>query len=135
MGKKKIVLDTNILISTIGWKGNPKEIFKKVLEKQFELIISQKQLEELKRVMNYPKFSFTENQKNKFLSILLETATVVETHNNLDIIKEDPDDNIILETAIENNAEYIITGDNHLLKLKNFKQIKIVTPAEFNTTN
>lgn len=135
MGKKKIILDTNILISALGWKGKPKQIFKQVLEKELELVISQKQLQELKRVMNYPKFSFTENQKTKFLSILLEIANIVETHDNLDIIKEDPDDNIILETAIENNADIIITGDQHLLKLQKFKNIKIITPAEFLETN
>lgn len=135
MGKKKIVLDTNILISALGWKGNPREILRKVLENELELVISQKQLLELKRVMNYPKFTFTEEQKTKFMIILLGVAKIVETHDSLDIIKEDPCDNMILETAIENNSEYIITGDSHMLKLKTFKQIKIITPAEFIATD
>lgn len=131
MGKKKIVLDTNILISALGWKGNPKEIFTRVIEKEFELVLSRKQLEEIKEVLNYPKFTFTEDQKTKFLSILLEIATIVETQDSIDVIKEDPDDNMILETALENDVEYIVTGDDHLLKLKNFGTIKIITAAEF----
>jgi len=131
MGKEKIVLDTNILISALGWEGPPKAVFRKILNKEFELIISQKQMGELERVLNYPKFKFTEEQKDTFLEVIAECGIVVETHNGLDIIKEDPDDNIILESAIENNAKFIISGDEHLLKLKNFKYTKIVTPREF----
>ncbi len=131
MGKKKIVLDTNILISALGWKGNPNEIFRRVADGDFELIISQKQLEELKEVMDYPKFTFTEGQKSKFIAILLEIAKVVEISEKLKVIKEDPDDDIILETAVENNADFIISGDDHLLNLKKYNNVKIVTAAEF----
>ena len=131
MGKKKVVIDTNILISALGWKGNPNEIFIRVLEGEFELIISQKQIEELREVMNYTRFSFTEEQKSRFITLLLDVAKVVEVSGKLKVIKEDPDDDIILETAIENNADFIISGDDHLLKLKEYSNIKIVTANEF----
>jgi len=131
MGKKKLVLDTNILISALGWKGKPNEIFRKVLNEEFELIISRKQIEELKEVMNYPKFSFAEEQKSRFITLLLNVAKVVEISNKLKVIKEDPDDDVILETAVENNADFIISGDDHLLKLKEYSNIKIVTANEF----
>jgi len=131
MGKKRIVLDTNILISAFGWHGKPKEIFSKVLNKEFELIISQKQIEEIKRVLNYKKFNFTSEQKIKFLEILFLEAKVVEIKNRLDVIKEDPSDNMILETAIENDVEFIISGDDHLLKLKQYENVKIVSASEF----
>lgn len=110
MGKKKIVLDTNILISALGWKGNPKEVFRRVLEGEFELVMVEKQLEELKEVMNYPKFAFTEDQKSRFLALLLSVAKVIETSGKLKVIKEDPDDDVILESAIENNVDFIISG-------------------------
>lgn len=131
MGKKKIVLDTNILISALGWGSNPKKIFNKVIEKEFELVISKTQLEELGEVMNYPKFAFTKEQKARFLNILQEISTIVETRGNIDVIKEDPDDNVIIETALENNVEYIITGDGHILKLRKIGKIEIVTATEF----
>ncbi len=70
MGKTKIVIDTNILISAIGWEGKPKEIFRRVLAGEFELILAEKQVEELKKVMNYPRLGFTEVQKTAFLEIL-----------------------------------------------------------------
>lgn len=131
MGKKKILLDTNILISALGWNGKPKELFRKCLEGELELITSVKQLEELHRVMNYPKFNFSEEQKGLFLSIIMEVATLVETSGKVKRVKEDPNDDFILETALVGNAEYIISGDPHLLNIKTFTGIKIVTAAEF----
>ena len=131
MGKKKVVLDTNVLISALGWNGKSKEIFRRILRNELELIISYSQLKELQKVMNYPKFDFTEKQKDKFLTIIYEIARVVETTTDLELIKEDPDDNLILASAIENNADYIISGDAHLLNIKKYGNIKVVTPKEF----
>lgn len=131
MGKKKIVIDTNNLISALGWEGKSKELFRKVIDKEYDLFISIKQIAELKEVVNYPKFSFSEEQKSKFLEILFEVANIVDTKTNLNVIKEDPDDNILLECATETNADYIISGDEHLKKLKEFRKIKIVSVSEF----
>ena len=131
MGKKKIVIDTNVIISALGWEGKPREIFRGVLNGEFELIISKKQIEELKRVMDYPKFLFTEDQKFRLLEILIGIAKIVETSDKLKIIKEDPDDDIILESAVDNGVEFIISGDEHLLKLKEYMDVKIITPARF----
>lgn len=131
MGQKCIVLDTNILISAFGWRGKPREIFERVLNNEFELIISKKQLIEIRRVLNYPKFKFTEDQKQRFLDILGNAARIVETHNEIDVIKEDPADNMFLEAAIEYEAAFIVSGDPHLLKLGEFHDIKILTPAQF----
>lgn len=131
MGKKKIILDTNILISALGWEGNPKIIFNKVIKRELELILSFKQLNEIKRVIEYPKFKFTEYQKQKFLSLLLEVSTLIETKTEVNIIKEDPDDNLILEPVNEIKIDYIISGNDHLLNLKKFKDAKIVSAKEF----
>ncbi len=131
MGKKRIVLDTNILVSALGWEGKPRGIFKKVLNEEFELVICEKQVEELKRVIDYPKFSFTEDQKSRFLEIILAAARVVVTSDKLDVIKDDPDDNMIIESATENNADFVVSGDKHLLKLREYANVKIVTPAKF----
>ncbi len=131
MGKKKIILDTNILISALGWKGNPRIIFDRIIAGEFELILSYKQLNELIRVLNYPKFKFTEEQKDRFLSILLEVATLVKTKSEVDVIKEDPSDNVILEPVNEMKIDYIVSGNDHLLKVREFKGTKIVIAREF----
>jgi len=128
---KKIVLDTNILISSVGWEGNPRKILEKCEKKEIELIISLEQFNEFSKVLEYPKFDFNEEQKNKFRSLISEIATVIQPKEKISIITEDPDDNIILEAALEGKANYIVTGDNHLLKLKQFKNISIVTAKEF----
>lgn len=131
MGKEKIVIDTNNLISALGWEGNSREIVRKAVDSEFSLFISLKQMSEIERVMNYPKFRFTEEQKMQFLEILMGTANIIYTGTKLDIIKDDPDDNLILECAVECDADFIITGDKHLLKLQQFRAIRVVTAREF----
>ena len=131
MGKKKVVLDTNILISALGWKGKSRIIFSKCLQGEFELVISSHQLDELRRVLDYPKFKFTEEQKLTFLGIVISIATVVEIIGELKVIKKDLDDNIILETAVVGDVDFIISGDSHLLDLNQFANIKIVTANTF----
>ena len=131
MGKKKIVVDNNNLISALGWEGNSRELLREIIDKEVEWFISLKQINELERVMDYPKFNFTDEQKRKFLEIIFEVATIIDTKTKLDIIKEDPDDNIFLECAVECKADFIITGDKHLLKLKEFNGIKIIKVKNF----
>jgi len=130
MGAKKIVIDINTLISAIGWNGKPRELFRQVIDKKFELQISIKQIAEIKRVLNYSRLKFTEQQKSKFLEIIFHTVNVIHTQTQLNITA-DKDDNMILECAVESKAEYIITGDDDLLRIKEFKGIKIVTTDKF----
>ena len=130
MGKKKVTLDTNILISAFGWNGKPKQIFQKCINEELELITSNEQISELQEAINYPKFNFREDEKNKFLSIILEIATIVRITGKLNIVKTDIDDNIILETAILGNVDYLITGDTDLLELKDQK-VKIIKASKF----
>ena len=131
MGKTKVLLDTNILISALGWSGKPKVIFEKCLHGELVLVTSPNQIDELKRVMDYPKFNFSEEQKATFISIILEIATMVEITGKVNVVVDDPDDNAILETAIVGNVQYLVSGDPHLLKLKEFAKVKIVTASEF----
>ncbi len=127
MGKTKVTPDTNILISALGWKGNPNQVFRNVVNGEVELIISDEQFSELEETLEYPKFQFTEEQKSRFKSLILEIATFVKPIEKIDVIKNDPDDNKVLEAAVAGNADYIVTGDPDLLELKEFRGIEIVT--------
>lgn len=131
MGKTKATLDTNTLISALGWKGKPKQVFAKVLKGEVELVISNKQFDELEQVLDYPKFRFTEQQKKRFKALILSVAALVEPEEKLNVIEEDPDDNIVLECGVAGKVNYIVTGDPDLLKLKEFRGIKIRTAREF----
>ena len=130
MGKKKIVIDTNNLISALGWEGNSRDLLIRVINKEYEFIISIKQIEELKRVLDYPKFGFSKEQKRKFLEIIFEIANVIDTKLKLNVT-DDEKDNMLLECAIEGEADYIISGDNDLLRLKKFRNARIVSVKEF----
>ena len=131
MGKTKVTLDTNILISALGWKGNPNQVFSKVVNGEVEMIISDEQFSELEETLEYPKFQFTEEQKNRFKSLILEIAKFIKPVEKIDTIKNDPDDNMVLEAAVAGNVDYIVTGDSDLLELKEFRGIKIITAKEF----
>ena len=72
MGKTKATLDTNMLISALGWKGNPKQVFEKIVNREVELIISEVQFNELSEVLDYPKFQFTEERKDRFKALILD---------------------------------------------------------------
>ena len=135
MGKKgsktKATLDTNILISALGWGGSPKQVFDKIINGKIELLISDEQFNELSNALDYTKLQFTDDQKKRFKALILEIATFVEPIEKINVIKKDPADNMILECAIAGDVDYIVTGDSHLLDLKEFREINIVKAREF----
>jgi len=129
----KIVLDTNTLISAIGWKeGKPRKVFEGCLSGKYRLIESTDLIKEFLKVMKRPKFDFiSEEEVQTFVLNLLQISELIESKTKIDAVKSDPTDNIVLECAFEAKADYIISGDEHLLKLKEFEGITILTAAEF----
>ncbi|MBI2668298.1 hypothetical protein HYX14_00490 [Candidatus Woesearchaeota archaeon] len=81
--------------------------------------------------MDYPKFNLTPEEKETFISLILEIATVVEIPGKVKVVEQDPDDDAILETAIVGKVDYLVTGDPHLLDFKKFAGVKIITANEF----
>jgi len=131
----KITIDTNVLISGSLWTGASDKILEKIENKEIDLILSNDIIGEFSEVLNY------EEIKNKIIDKGLEIkrtvekiisfSTIIEPSEKLDVITEDPDDNIILECAVEGNVDFIISQDKHLLNLKEFRGIKIITPSDF----
>ena len=129
MGKRKVTLDTNILVSALGWKGKSHEILSMIVDGKLELVLSFEQFAEVSKVLEYPKFNFTDEQKARFKALLLKIATFVQPRERLSVIR-DQADNRILECAVAGDVNYIVSGDHHLLDLKEFSGIKIVTARE-----
>lgn len=129
--KKKIVIDTNVAISALGWGGRPDELIQKVAKGKLLLYVSPEIIDEFIEVMNYPKFNFTVQKKKAFLSILKDKGIMVEPKKRIQIISEDPSDNMFLECAVSAKVDYIVSGDKHLLSLKEFNDIKIIKVADF----
>ena len=69
----------------------------------------------------------------EWIDLIIRNSTIVKPKERISIVKDDPKDDIFIETAVAGNVDYIISQDNHLLKLKKFRGIKIITPEEFNT--
>lgn len=125
----KVVLDTNILISGIGFKGNPRAILALVLDNKIIVITSQVLLAELREVI-LKKFSKLETQLLIIEKQIKEKFIVVQPKRTLNVVR-DKDDNRVLEAAVEGNCGFIITGDQDLLELGKYGTIKIVTPTQF----
>ena len=132
----KAVLDTNVWLSGIFWKGEASRIIEKAEDKEFLIIISEDILSEIADVLNRES-KFHKYLLNLKLNIedlirtILSLSELIETKTKLNVVKSDSKDNIILEVALESRADYIISYDNHLLNMIEFRGIKIINPAEF----
>ena len=127
----KVVLDTNVLISAILFGGFPRKCLELAIEGEIELYISKEIIREVEGVLSREKFNIAEENLRYIISSLDSIAEFVNPKNKLDIIKKDPQDNKILECAIESEADFIISGDTHLLELSEFQKIKILETADF----
>lgn len=124
----KLVLDTNILVSGIGWPGFPGRLVDEFIDGKFTLVESPTLLGEFRRVIKDGKFSFLDQDDvDEFFRMLVGKSEVVEPASRLDIIKEDPADNRVLECAVAGRADFIVSGDRHLLRLGSFAGVQIVT--------
>jgi putative PIN family toxin of toxin-antitoxin system len=127
----KIVIDSNIFVSSFFWKGNPRKVFDRVIDGFDELYITDEILNEIKNVMSRKKFDIKRHEIDDYINIIEQFSQKIIHDNEFENISRDKDDNIILKCGLESKANYIITGDNDLLVLKEYKFIKIVNPKEY----
>jgi uncharacterized protein len=136
-----IVVDTNVLVSAVLWKGPPFQALKFILEKH-SLIQSQSTIEEFEKVIQREKFRNILLKRNVIPEALLETLILESKFYSISkrsaakakrIKIADQEDTIFLELAIEANAPFIVSGDKHLLDLREARKIKIVSAKEFLT--
>lgn len=132
---KRVVLDTNTLISGLLWDGNESMVIEKVEKKEIKLFISYQMLEELEGVLKREKFSKRLEGKEytveKAVAKIALIATLIEPNIDIDIIKEDSDDNRVLECAVSARATVIVSGDSHLLNLNDYAGIQIISTIDF----
>ena len=128
----KAVLDTNVLVSALIRTGKPRALFFEILRGNAQLILSRGILEELAEVAADDKIMkyVEEEDVKKFLRIIGSTAKIVTVKSRLKVVKNDPSDDLFLRTAYDGGADYIVSGDRHLLSLREFRGIKILTVNE-----
>ena len=123
----KIVLDTNVYIAAFLSKGLVSDILLFTKDEEVEYYTSSEILKETDEKLA-KKFNVDKNRRQVFLNLVKQSAQIVFPQEKLSVIKADPDDNKILECAVEANADLIVSIDKHLLKLKKYGHVGIVHP-------
>ena len=129
MEKYKVVVDTNIFVSAFLGSKNAKLIIRDIFTDQHLLIMSHEQLQEIKTVMQRPKFSkyIHFHEIDEFISILSLRIRVPSNYGKINDCRDEKD-NMILEAAVYGNADFIISGDEDLLILNPYRWINILSP-------
>ncbi len=127
----RVVLDTNVLVSALITEGRTAKLLQVLLEKNVELLLSKPILDEFVDVMSRARLReyIGSEEIENFLKLLLSVALIVDVKSKFDVTS-DIADNIVLAAAHDGKANYIVSGDRHLLDLKNFKGIKILNSAQ-----
>lgn len=137
MLKDRVVLDANIIVSFLLTRGETiSSIFSSWDRKEFDLLISEEIFEEITTVLEYEKIQRLINlwEKAALLEKLKLQAVFVKVKTKLNVLS-DSKDNKYLECAIDGWADFIVSGDKHLLSLKNYREIEILTPRKFVLTH
>lgn len=127
----KIVLDTNVFISGIFFRGPPSQILRAWKNKRLQIVLSQEILTEYQRVAESLMFKYPSIDILPIIDLVMVHGAFVDTEDVDITVCEDPDDNKFIECAIASDTNIIVSGDKHLLKLKGFKGIKVHKPREF----
>ncbi|MEM3018311.1 MAG: putative toxin-antitoxin system toxin component, PIN family [Candidatus Bathyarchaeia archaeon] len=127
----RVVLDTNVLVSGLIIPGKPRELLSMISRREAALVLSKEILNELSKVMRRDKFAeyAGEEQVERFIKDIQSIAEITQLKSKIKIV-EDPKDNIVISTAIDGEANLIVSGDHHLLSLKVFRGIKILSVDE-----
>jgi putative PIN family toxin of toxin-antitoxin system len=128
----RIVLDTNVLVSALIKPGKPRTLLFELARGKYQLILSREILDEFARTVTDPKISRYVDEEDiiRYLRAIGSAATIVRIRSRFRVIRQDPSDDMILRTAHDGKARYIVTGDDHLLSLKEYKRVKILTVSE-----
>ncbi|MFH1777037.1 MAG: putative toxin-antitoxin system toxin component, PIN family [Candidatus Omnitrophota bacterium] len=131
-----MVIDINLFVSdVISKKGNPARLLALWYDRAFLVVISEQMVEEFARVLQYPhirnKYNLKDEEIEQAVDAIKKFAIVLPDVIELDVLKDDPDDNKVLVCALAVKADYIVSGDSHLLDLGVFEDIPIVTVKDF----
>lgn len=125
-----VVCDTNVLVSAFGWRGPEWKVYRRVRRGHLALALSPALLDELTRVLGYPKFALEPGDIDGVLGNVRSHARIVRPRSVPTLIEEDPSDNEVLACAESAGADSIVSGDRHLLDLEEYAGIPIVTARE-----
>lgn len=130
----RVVLDNNVLVSALIWRGLPRRVLDDGLELGWQFYTSPALFAELERVLNYPHLATAIVKKQQtptaILNLIRDGLRVVQAPALTNRVCRDPDDDAVLACAKAANADLIVSGDQDLLVLQAFEGIEIATVAQ-----
>src|SRR3989338_4096591 len=127
-----VVLDTNVVVSAILWKGRLAPLFELLNRRVLTPCFNPETVAELFRVADYPHiFKQSRRMGTDLKSVfarVVEAGIVVEDVKISETVPDDPSDEKFLACAVVARANFIISGDSHLLRLGMFRDIPILSP-------
>ncbi|MGE5446374.1 MAG: putative toxin-antitoxin system toxin component, PIN family [Ignavibacteriales bacterium] len=126
----RVVADTNVYISALNFGGTADEVLALGRKQEILIFISPSILKEIREVL-IRKFRWSTKDAQEAITGIGDFTELVHPKERIDLIKDDEPDNRILECAMEAKANFIITGDRHIQKLRKFQGILIFSPREF----
>lgn len=125
-----VTFDTNVLLSATLWDGSvAQKLLFDLISQEIKIYSTSEILSEYQEVLRRD-FDFSDEEVSKIMEKVFAFVTLVNSTMRVNIVKEDPDDNMIIECALESNSKYIITYDKHLLNIKEYQSIRIIRPEE-----
>ena len=128
----KVVFDTNVVASATFWRGAPFDCLSRWADGRCEAVVSPELLAEYHETVEELRLEYPDHKYVDWAAALSEAATLVFPTERTEGATPDPGDEMILECGVAAEAQLIVTGDKkHLLPLRRFREIDIITPAEF----
>lgn len=125
-----VTFDTNVLLSATLWDGSvAQKLLFDLIRQDVKIYSTPEILSEYQEILKRD-FDFSDNDVDEIMEKIMGFVTLVSPTVKVDVVKDDPDDNSIIECALESNSKYIITYDKHLLNFKEYQGIRIIRPEE-----
>jgi putative PIN family toxin of toxin-antitoxin system len=131
----RIVIDTNIWVSGLLWRGMPWKLLRLAEAGEIELCVAPSMLVELGKVLSYarlqPRLEQLGLTPSELVAYAMSLASIFEVSGSASIVIADPDDDVFLHCAVVANAAYVVSGDHHLLDLNEYAGIPILAIRDF----
>ncbi|MEM2905446.1 MAG: putative toxin-antitoxin system toxin component, PIN family [Candidatus Bathyarchaeia archaeon] len=131
----RVVLDSNVWVSASVWGGLPARIVKAAEEGRIDALLSEEVLLEINRVLAYDRlrrlYEDAGLRKEDIIATIARIGKVTEVSTKLNVVQEDVSDNKFIECAVDGGANYIVSRDEHLLRLEKYGKIKVLPVQQF----
>jgi putative PIN family toxin of toxin-antitoxin system len=130
----RVVFDTNVLVSATLSRGKPYTVLELAERGDIDSVTSPDIIDELEDVLSRERLPFESEQIDEVVGKIFSMSELVTPEMDLEAVEDDPDDDKVLECAVAGNADYIVSGDSHLLDIEEYRGVEIVSPDEFLST-